>query len=102
MVKAVIFDMDGLLLDTEIVSYRIYAELLAGFGHPFTTAEYTMHYSGKSEVKNVTAVIETYHLPWTLEQGLKQVLDVEARLLAEGDALKTGAKELLSYLKDKE
>ena len=36
MFKAVIFDFDGLLVDTEIVSYRIYKELLEPLGYVFT------------------------------------------------------------------
>ena len=39
MVNAVIFDLDGLLVDTETVSYRILQEILAGFGRDFTLEE---------------------------------------------------------------
>lgn len=100
MIKAVIFDLDGLLIDTEIVSYRIYKELLKEYGYSFSVEEYSSTYSGKTEVMNVTTLIETYHLPWTVEQGLREVLKAEERMIAEGIDLKAGAKELLTYLKE--
>ena len=100
MVKAIIFDLDGLLIDTEIVSYKIYKELLQKFGYDFLVEEYTRTYSGKTEIKNVMTLIENYRLPWTVEQGLFQVLSVEERMINEGIDLKKGAKELLSYLKE--
>ena len=99
MINAVIFDFDGLLVDTEIISYQIYAEILSGFGYTFSMEEYAQAYSGKTEIRNVTHLIETYRLPWTLEEGQKQVSLIEKRLLAQGVALKPGAKELLSFLK---
>ena len=34
--EAVIFDLDGLLADTEIISLKVYQELLEDFGIPFT------------------------------------------------------------------
>lgn len=100
MTKAVIFDLDGLLIDTEVISYEIYKEILQEFGHDFTKTQYAQNYSGKTEIKNVTNLIETYELPWTLEQGLDKVADIEHRLLSQGVDLKPGAKVLLNYLRD--
>ena len=50
MIKAVIFDLDGLLIDSEIVSYKIYKEILNQFGHSFSIEEYAQNFSGKTEV----------------------------------------------------
>ncbi len=44
MIKAAIFDLDGLLVDTEIVSLKIYQELLSEYGYSFTKEEYAKHY----------------------------------------------------------
>lgn len=54
MITTVIFDLDGLLVDTEIISYNIYKELLAEYGYEYILEEYAQNYSGKTVVKNVT------------------------------------------------
>lgn len=97
--KAVIFDMDGLLVDTEIISCRIYQIILKPFGYDFTKHEYATHYSGNTEVKNITRLIETYHLPFTVEEGLQLVKTTEIDLLKQGVDLKPGVYTLLDYLK---
>lgn len=100
MIKAVIFDLDGLLVDTEIVSFKIYEEILSSFNISFTQQEYARNYSGKTEITNITNLIQSYHLPWTIDEGLIKCLEIEERLLNQGVALKTGARELLEHLKD--
>ena len=51
MTKAIIFDLDGLLIDSEIISYKIYKEILKKYGHKYSVEEYAANYSGKTEVK---------------------------------------------------
>lgn len=98
--KAIIFDLDGLLVDTEIVSYNIYKELLSELNIDYTIKDYATYYSGKTEIINVTNLIHTFQLDWSLEEGLEKVLEVEERLIKDGVDLKKGANELLSYLKE--
>lgn len=65
MIKAVLFDFDGLLVDTEVVSLKIYQEVLSEYGFQSSKEEYSKHYSGKTEVENIQRLINTYHLSLT-------------------------------------
>ena len=96
--EAVIFDLDGLLADTEIISLKVYQELLRDFGIPFTEETYSRNYSGHREEENVQRFLDTYDLPWNFNQTLAKVYELEAQILAKGVNLKKGAKNLLTYL----
>lgn len=100
MIKGIIFDFDGILADTEIVSYRIYKKILSSYGHEYTQKDYSEGYSGKTEKVNVNNLIQTYSLPLSYEECFDLVLRTEEELLKEGVELKKGAKELLQYLSD--
>ena len=95
---AVIFDLDGLLADTEIISLKVYQELLRDFGIPFTEETYSREYSGHREEENVQRFLDTYDLPWNFDQTLDRVYELEAQILAKGVNLKKGAKNLLAFL----
>ena len=95
---AVIFDLDGLLADTEIISLKVYQELLEDFGIPFTEETYSREYSGHREEENVQRFLDTSDLPWNFDQTLEKVYELEARILAKGVNLKKGAKNLLAFL----
>lgn len=99
MTRAVIFDLDGLLVDTEIIAYRTYGELAAEWGGSFSKEVYAQQYSGKTLRENVARFIEAYSLPWTMEEGLEKVSAMETKLLSQGVELKPGGKELLPQLK---
>ena len=96
--EAVIFDLDGLLADTEIISLKVYQELLKDFGIPFTEETYSREYSGHREEENVQRFLDTYDLPWNFDQTLEKVYELEAQILTKGVNLKKGAKNLLTYL----
>ena len=40
MKNTVIFDLDGLLIDSEIISFRLYEELTGKYGRSMTLEEY--------------------------------------------------------------
>lgn len=99
MIKAVIFDLDGLLIDSEIISYKLYQELLKPYGYEFSINDYAENYSGKPAVVNMNAIIKRFNLSLNIETGLNKVELMEKEFLADGVNLKAGAKELLEYLK---
>ena len=58
MKNTIIFDMDGLLVDSEIISYQLYRDLTGGYGHPMTQEEYASDYSGKTSAANMKLLLE--------------------------------------------
>ena len=100
MKNTVIFDLDGLLIDSEIISFRLYEELTGKYGRSMTLEEYATDYSGKTGITNMKLLLEKYQLPITFDAGMAFVDEREKEYLKEGVALKPGARELLAYLKE--
>lgn len=94
---AIIFDFDGVLLDSEFELNRIMAELLTGLGHPTTAEEATRHYTGLSGQQFVEAVEGRIgrSLPDEFREGMRESSN---RALIEGIAGVTGAVEFVCAL----
>lgn len=99
--RAAIIDLDGLLVNTEVVSLRIYQDILAPYGYGITREEYAETYSGRTEQHNVEFIIERYGLLIVMDEGLRQVADLERGYLQKGVDLMPGARELLAWLAER-
>ncbi len=71
----IIFDCDGVLVDSEILSNGIDAELMSGAGYEITAAELIRSYIGRPKAEIWAAIAEERGVPWP--EGL----------LAKADAL---------------
>lgn len=100
MIKAVIFDLDGLLLDTEIVAFKVYEELGKRFSFTLTLPEFMEDFCGRPLRRNVAYCNEKFQLPWEFEEAVEEVLRIEKKILDEGVDVMPGARELLVYLKE--
>lgn len=100
MIKAIIFDMDGLLIDSEMISYKCYRDFLKEYNLSFTLEDYIKDYPGKTLIKSLKFIQEHYHLDFDLEEGVQIFRDLEDyHVQKDGVPLKEGALELLNYLK---
>lgn len=93
----IIFDCDGVLIDSEVIACRVDAECLTGSGFPTTTAELMERYVGTSAA-SMFADLEARHgrpLPTdfsvTLHDCISAAFERELRPV-------TGIEELLASL----
>jgi HAD superfamily hydrolase (TIGR01509 family) len=54
----IIFDCDGVLVDSEIIAHALLAKMMTDLGHPMTTAEAVQKFAGRSLVDTLS-LIET-------------------------------------------
>ncbi len=101
MIKTVIFDLDGLLVDSELMTYEFFVKTLAENGHKISLKEYADIYCGRTAVRNLTELIKNYDLPFDVERGLALTHEAEKEYLkTKGVPLKKGARELLVFLRN--
>ena len=94
---AIIFDFDGVLLESEFEGNQMLAELLTKIGHPTSIAEAVEHYNGLAGQAFIDAV-ETrigQTLPPEFHKGARALRD---RSLREGIAAVAGAVEFVRAL----
>lgn len=94
---AIIFDFDGVLLESEFEGNRMLAELLTGLGHPTTVADAIEHFTGLAGpdfVARVEARIGR-ELPPEFHKATRAERD---RTLEEGIAAVAGAVEFVRAL----
>lgn len=96
-----IFDLDGLLVDTEPQSHKIYNDILRPYGLSMDLATYAQQYSGGTENRNMDLLIQQYRLPLTRDEGIAIEKERERVYLAEGAPLKPGVRELLAWLEQR-
>ena len=100
MINTVIFDLDGLLADTETNWYKVCKELMGNYGKEFTLDAYVRDHSGKTIVDNAELYIKNYELPLTTEECVEWLVSTEMRNVERGVPMMKGAMELLQYLKE--
>jgi len=99
-VQAVIFDMDGLMFDTETISYEAWVQTGKEFGQDFSE-EFILSFVGmnlKSLEKKFNA---SYGEQLDFAEVNKRCYEIYNKILEEqGVPIKPGLMELLAYLKE--
>ncbi len=98
MIKAIIFDMDGLIIDSEEISYDCYNSLLKKENLTLSKELYTQ-FLGKSVENGFHIIEDNYHIHIDIEETLVEFKETMQRIVKErGVPLKKGLIELLEYL----
>ncbi|XP_063547095.1 probable pseudouridine-5'-phosphatase [Cydia strobilella] len=91
-----IFDMDGLLLDTELVYKKMVTQLCAAYGHEYTD-ELMMKVLGGTEQRLSEILCKELNLPVSAKEFRNQLLELGDRMLA-GTPLLDGAEIIIRHL----
>ncbi len=101
MISAIVFDFDGVLVDSEPMHLRAYQEVLERFGQSLPREKYYASYLGYDDHGVFTAVAKARDWPLD-EQTLSALIDEKSRvfdaLIAGGDLLYPGAAECVARL----
>ena len=99
MIKYVIFDKDGTLLDTEPFFERSWVETGAKWGLEGMSENYYPNIAGKSVARSIQFLKDTYGADFEAEAFMAERM-AQVRKMMDGDIpLKAGCTEILEFLK---
>ena len=96
-IPAILFDFDGVLLESEFEGNRIIAETLTGLGYPHSVGDALKHYVGLNGADFVAAIEKRIggKVPTAFEERMKEE---SARALGDGIVAVAGAVEFVRSL----
>lgn len=97
-IKAVIFDMDGLMIDSEPLHIEAFNRVFEKFGKHLSGEENSKRYVGIADVDIVEDMIERFDLPISPKQLLKEKQDAYRYILKKGLVTQPGLIDLLKKL----
>jgi beta-phosphoglucomutase len=100
-VKAIVFDFDGVLADSEPIHLRSYQEILSPHGVKLTTTEYCERYLGFDDEGAFRRIAEDYGLLFgeeEIELLMQEKTRVFQRLVSGTDVLYAGAAACIARL----
>lgn len=97
-IQAVIFDMDGLMIDSEPLHCEAYDRVLKKFGYDLTKDENSQRYVGIGDVACCDDLISRHHLPITTKELMKQKQGEYLKLLDSNIKAQPGLLKLLDQL----
>ena len=99
-IKAVIFDMDGILIDTERISFNAFKEVLKGYNYEMSEEFYlTMIGRNVKSIKEV--MLSEYGSSFPFDEIYEKKVKIAVETIdRDGVIIKPGVHELVDYLKD--
>ena len=94
MIKALIFDLDGTLANTEVLHFKAWRQTLINNGVEDMPFEVFLTYVGTSNEKVATDYIQSDNIPKTVHQLLTEKQDLYMQLIPEVE-LCLGAREVV-------
>ena len=99
MQHGIIFDLDGVLIDSEGLQYRAYSAVLEQYGVRVDPGEYALHWVGAGNGPEYA--VATYLLPISAEELRALKAPVYHELLRAGARLMPGVEAALARLRDR-
>lgn len=98
MLKAILFDMDGVIIDSEPLHARAAIKALQKFGVPLTT-DFCYSFIGSTAKHMLEVIKEKWQLPFSLDTLMTANQEAKKELLAlEGYPVIPGVRELMEAL----
>lgn len=98
VLKAVLFDHDGTLVDSEGVHYQMWLEVLKPYGVSISTEQYMQIYSGMPTMDNAIDLIQRFQLSASVNELVTTKLAIAHDYLEHhAFPLMAGAQSILDY-----